>query len=185
MRSGGRKDLLQRGRRDAELVGRRSARDAVLRSAPYFERSSANQGLLRRRVRGGANSQSARDVQHLAQIRQAVGLRQAGRRRRRGDRTLRPDRPGDGWNAASCAGPRPCQGSILCALRLRLELLPHVLFPVGEYPKAEIWAIAGGTTHRFDDKPESQEICFVPDYDDLIFALREPPAGSRQLGPDR
>jgi tRNA-specific 2-thiouridylase len=52
---------------------------------------------------------------------------------------------------------------------LRRELLTHVLFPVGGFPKSEIRALA----RRFDlpvhDKPDSQEICFVPDDDYLTF----------------
>ena len=46
---------------------------------------------------------------------------------------------------------------------LKRELLPHVLFPVGGYPKAEIRAIAKGQGLPVHDKPESQEICFVPE----------------------
>ena len=52
---------------------------------------------------------------------------------------------------------------------LRPELLPHVLFPVGEYSKAEIRAIAREHDLPVHDKPDSQEICFVPDDDYLNF----------------
>ena len=57
---------------------------------------------------------------------------------------------------------------------LRRELLPHVLFPVGGYPKAEIRAIARELGLPVHDKPDSQEICFVPDDDYL--GLRPCPA---------
>ena len=50
---------------------------------------------------------------------------------------------------------------------LRPEILPHVLFPVGDRPKAEIRAIAREQGLAVHDKPESQEICFVPDDDYL------------------
>jgi tRNA-specific 2-thiouridylase len=52
---------------------------------------------------------------------------------------------------------------------LRRELLDHVLFPVGDYPKAEIRAIARAQELPVHDKAESQEICFVPDDDYLAF----------------
>ena len=57
---------------------------------------------------------------------------------------------------------------------LKRELLPHVLFPVGGFPKAEIRAIAKGQGLPVHDKPESQEICFVPndDYLDFVRARR-------------
>ena len=54
---------------------------------------------------------------------------------------------------------------------LRRELLPHVLFPVGGYPKAEIRALARSLGLPVHDKPDSQEICFVPD-DDYLNVVR-------------
>jgi tRNA-uridine 2-sulfurtransferase len=52
---------------------------------------------------------------------------------------------------------------------LRPELLPHVLFPVGGFAKAEIRAIARERGLPVHDKPDSQEICFVPGDDYLSF----------------
>ena len=52
---------------------------------------------------------------------------------------------------------------------LRRELLPHVLFPVGRFPKSEIRALARQHGLPVHDKPDSQEICFVPDDDYLAF----------------
>jgi tRNA-specific 2-thiouridylase len=52
---------------------------------------------------------------------------------------------------------------------LRRELLPHVLFPVGGFPKAEIRDMARRLGLPVHDKPDSQEICFVPDDDYLGF----------------
>jgi tRNA-specific 2-thiouridylase len=52
---------------------------------------------------------------------------------------------------------------------LRPELLPHVLFPVGGFPKHEIRVIAREHGLQVHDKPDSQEICFVPDDDYLAF----------------
>lgn len=45
------------------------------------------------------------------------------------------------------------------------HLLEHVLFPVGGYDKHEIRDIARRAGLRVADKPDSQEICFVPDHD--------------------
>ncbi len=52
---------------------------------------------------------------------------------------------------------------------LRRELLPHVLLPVGGYSKAEIRSIARDLDLPVHDKPDSQEICFIPDDDYLGF----------------
>lgn len=64
---------------------------------------------------------------------------------------------------------------------LRRELLPHVLLPVGGYTKAEIRAIARDRDLPVHDKPDSQEICFVPDDDYLAF-LRERRPGHDSAG---
>jgi tRNA-specific 2-thiouridylase len=58
---------------------------------------------------------------------------------------------------------------------LRRELLPHVLFPVGVFPKAEIREMARQLGLPVHDKPDSQEICFVPDDDYLGFVRHRRP----------
>ncbi|HEX8204303.1 MAG TPA: tRNA 2-thiouridine(34) synthase MnmA [Isosphaeraceae bacterium] len=57
---------------------------------------------------------------------------------------------------------------------LRREVLPHVLLPVGGYRKAEIRARARELGLPVHDKPDSQEICFVPgdDYLDFVRSRR-------------
>lgn len=52
------------------------------------------------------------------------------------------------------------------------DLLEHVLFPVGTYAKDEIRDIARKAGLRVADKPDSQEICFVPDQDYAGFIRR-------------
>jgi tRNA-specific 2-thiouridylase len=52
------------------------------------------------------------------------------------------------------------------------NLLEHVLFPVGGYDKHEIREIARRSGLRVADKPDSQEICFVPDQDYAGFIRR-------------
>ena len=55
---------------------------------------------------------------------------------------------------------------------LTQEQLSHTLFPLGEYHKTEIRAIAERMGFVNADKPDSQDICFVPDgkYADFIEA---------------
>ena len=69
---------------------------------------------------------------------------------------------------------------MLCGLRS--QLLPHILFPIGEYSKSEIREIAREHDLPVHDKPESQEICFVPD-DDYVSFLRECRPGHDSSGP--
>ena len=59
--------------------------------------------------------------------------------------------------------------------------LAHTLMPVGDYSKQEIRAMAENIGLRVADKPDSQEICFVPDNDYAGFISRE--AGERLPGP--
>lgn len=61
--------------------------------------------------------------------------------------------------------------------------LAHTLMPVGEYTKEEIRGIAEKIGLRTANKPDSQEICFIPDNDYAGFIDREalghvPPAGN-------
>ena len=112
-------------------------------------------------------------------------LRQAGRGRLRGDRPLRPDRGADRTARRGSRGRvdrRKDQSYVLFGLGR--ELLPHVLFPVGEFPKAEIRAIAREHGLPVHDKPDSQEICFVPD-DDYLGLRPGAAARARHGGPDR
>jgi tRNA-specific 2-thiouridylase len=53
---------------------------------------------------------------------------------------------------------------------LPADMLPRLLFPVGELTKAEVRQRAHDLSLVTADKPESQEICFVPtgDYRDLL-----------------
>jgi tRNA-specific 2-thiouridylase len=48
---------------------------------------------------------------------------------------------------------------------LRREVLPHLLFPIGGYRKEEVRALAREAGLGVADKPDSVEICFVPDGD--------------------
>lgn len=48
---------------------------------------------------------------------------------------------------------------------IRPGLLEKILFPVGEYQKEELRRLARKAGIRTADKPDSQEICFIPDND--------------------
>ena len=55
---------------------------------------------------------------------------------------------------------------------LTQEQLKHTLMPVGEYEKEEIRKIAEKIGLRVANKPDSQEICFIPDNDYAAFLAR-------------
>lgn len=59
--------------------------------------------------------------------------------------------------------------------------LSHTLMPVGQYTKDQIRKIAGEISLRVANKPDSQEICFIPDHDYARFieesVQRELPEG--------
>lgn len=52
------------------------------------------------------------------------------------------------------------------------DLLPNILFPVGDLTKAKIRELAGEAGLRVANKPDSQEICFIPDNDYAGFLRR-------------
>lgn len=52
---------------------------------------------------------------------------------------------------------------------LTQEQLAHTLMPVGEYTKEEIRQIADDISLQVAHKPDSQEICFIPDHDYATF----------------
>lgn len=56
---------------------------------------------------------------------------------------------------------------------LTQEQLAHTLFPIGDSPKDKVREIAKRAGLNVADKPDSQEICFVPDHDYAAFISRE------------
>ncbi len=56
---------------------------------------------------------------------------------------------------------------------LTQEQLSHTLMPVGEYEKEQVRAIAKAAGLVVAQKPDSQDICFVPDHDYAGFIERE------------
>ncbi len=55
---------------------------------------------------------------------------------------------------------------------IRKAILDRVIFPVGDFAKTEIRDIARQAGLRVADKPDSQEICFIPDNDYVGFLRR-------------
>ena len=49
--------------------------------------------------------------------------------------------------------------------RLTREQLQKVIFPLGDYEKAQVRALARDFGIPVADKPDSMEICFIPDGD--------------------
>jgi tRNA-specific 2-thiouridylase len=58
---------------------------------------------------------------------------------------------------------------------LRRSLLPHLLFPIGGYRKEEVRSLARDFGLAVADKPDSVEICFVPEGDHAAFIRRRRP----------
>ena len=65
---------------------------------------------------------------------------------------------------------------------LRQDQLAHAMFPLGELTKPEVRRIARGLGLATADKPESQEICFVPG-GDYRAALRDRAGWDPEPGP--
>jgi tRNA-specific 2-thiouridylase len=71
------------------------------------------------------------------------------------------------------ADPAKDQSYVLFGIRR--QVLPHLLFPVGGYRKEEVRALARAAGLGIYDKPDSVEICFVPDNDHASFVRRRRP----------
>jgi tRNA-uridine 2-sulfurtransferase len=65
------------------------------------------------------------------------------------------------------ADPNKDQSYVLFGLRK--NILPHLLFPIGGYQKNEVRAIARAAGLNVAEKPDSVEICFVPNNDHAAF----------------
>jgi tRNA-specific 2-thiouridylase len=71
------------------------------------------------------------------------------------------------------ADPAKDQSYVLFGIRR--EVLPHLLFPIGGYRKEEVREIARRAGLGVSEKPDSVEICFVPDNDHASFVRRRRP----------
>ena len=69
----------------------------------------------------------------------------------------------EGGKALFKGHPENDQSYMLC--RLKREQLDRLLLPIGGYPKREVRAMAGELGLPSATKPDSMEICFIPDKD--------------------
>ncbi len=77
-------------------------------------------------------------------------------------------RPGDA-TPALLRGKDTAKDQSYVLFGVRRELLDRLCLPVGEYTKTEIRRMASELGLRVAEKPDSQEICFVPDQDHARF----------------
>lgn len=77
-----------------------------------------------------------------------------------------PDGPG------LCRGVDASKDQSYVLFGIRRDLLDRLLFPVGEFDKPEIRAMAAKLGMRVADKKDSQEICFVPNGDYAEFVRK-------------
>ena len=105
------------------------------------------------------------------------------RRRTRRHRPLRPEglRRGRGrWRLLKGRDPAKDQSYFLFGLSQ--EQLAMALFPVGDLVKSDVRRLAAERGLPVADKPDSREICFVPDGDYAAFVERHA-AGEDRSGP--
>jgi tRNA-specific 2-thiouridylase len=71
------------------------------------------------------------------------------------------------------ADPEKDQSYVLFGLRR--SILPHLLFPIGGYRKEQVRDLARAAGLGVSEKPDSVEICFVPDGDHAALIRRRRP----------
>ncbi len=90
-------------------------------------------------------------------------------------------RPGPDGRPLLARGADPGKDQTYVLAGLKREVLDHVLLPIGDYTKAEIRALAREAGLPVHDKPDSQEVCFIPD-DDHVRFVRERRPGQESPG---
>lgn len=78
--------------------------------------------------------------------------------------------PSGSFLLQTAADPQKDQTYFLWSIRR--ELLPHLLFPLGEYRKSEIREIAANAALPCAKRGDSQDICFIPNGDYVSFIER-------------
>jgi tRNA-specific 2-thiouridylase len=90
---------------------------------------------------------------------------------------------GEGYTLRKAADPAKDQSYVL--YNLGQHELSRLVFPLGELAKTEVREIARRHNLRTADKPDSYEICFVPNEDYRQFISEEVPEDARPAGPIR
>ncbi|MSQ94763.1 MAG: tRNA 2-thiouridine(34) synthase MnmA [Gemmataceae bacterium] len=78
-------------------------------------------------------------------------------------------------NGAVHRGADPAKDQSYVLFGLRKNILPHLLFPIGGLHKDEVRAIAREAGLNVAEKPDSVEICFVPNNDHAAFIKERHP----------
>jgi len=89
----------------------------------------------------------------------------------------------DGFELHKAKDPSKDQSYVLYGLGQ--HELSKLMFPLGDLPKTEVREIARRHNLRTADKPDSYEICFVPNEDYRQFISEEVPEHARPAGPIR
>ena len=76
-------------------------------------------------------------------------------------------------------GVDPAKDQSYFLFSLTQDQLARAVFPVGDRPKDTVRAYARGRGLPVADKPDSQEICFIPDHDYAAFVTRHSPDTAR------
>jgi tRNA U34 2-thiouridine synthase MnmA/TrmU len=77
-----------------------------------------------------------------------------------------------GRTPALYRGLDPTKDQSYVLFGIRRELLDRILFPVGDRTKSDIREMSRQAGIRTADKPDSQEICFIPDHDYATFVAQ-------------
>ena len=75
-------------------------------------------------------------------------------------------------------GLDPAKDQSYVLFGIRRAILPHLFFPIGGYRKEQIRDVARRANLGVAEKPDSVEICFVPDNDHFNFIRRRRPEGT-------
>jgi tRNA-specific 2-thiouridylase len=85
-----------------------------------------------------------------------------------------------------CRAADPAKDQSYVLFGLPRALLPHLLFPVGEYRKDQVRQLARQARLPVADKPDSVEICFVPEGDPVaVVRARRPGVDTAGVITDR
>jgi len=152
-------DDAEDARRVAERLGIRFYVGRLQRRLP-----ARGDGAVRRRLSRGPHADSLRRLQSALQVPPSAGALARTRRRGGGDgHYARIERDPASGALALLRGSDPRKDQSYFLFDLRPEQLAQIRFPVGALAKHEVRERARALGLATADKPESQELCFVPD----------------------
>ncbi len=154
--------LLRRPGHPRRPPRRRDDRDPALRPRLRGPVPRGGDRPVRRQLPPGRDADSLRRVQPLDQVPRPADHRPGPRRRRAGDRPLRREPGAAGRRPGAPPRPRSARDQSYFLYATTSEQLDLLRFPLGERPKDETRALAKEFGLSVADKPDSQDICFVP-----------------------